>query len=71
MKRIALTGLVFVSLVGSLLADDTDSNLPPDRSVARISVINGDVSVRRGDSGDVVAAAINAPLLVQDSLLTS
>lgn len=39
--------------------------------VARISVINGDVSVRRGDTGEVVAAAVNAPLLSQDSLLTS
>jgi hypothetical protein len=40
------------------------------RGVARISVINGDVSVKRGDSGDVVAAGINAPLTVQDTLLT-
>ena len=42
----------------------------PGRGVARISVINGDVSVRRGDSGDVIAAAINSPLVVQDRLLT-
>ena len=43
---------------------------PEDRNhgVARISLLNGDVSVKRGDSGDQVAAAINAPLLVQDSL---
>jgi hypothetical protein len=40
------------------------------RGVARISVINGDVSVRRGDSGDVVAAAINSPLVVEDRVLT-
>jgi hypothetical protein len=39
--------------------------------VARISVMNGDVSVRRGDTGEVTAAAINAPLMTQDSLLTS
>jgi hypothetical protein len=38
----------------------------PGRGVARISVISGDVSVRRGDSGDWIAAAINAPLVVQD-----
>ena len=44
---------------------------PEDRNhgVSRISLLNGDVSVRRGDSGDQVAAAINAPLLVQDSLV--
>jgi hypothetical protein len=39
--------------------------------VARVSLINGDVSVRRGDTGEVTAAAINAPLMAQDSLLTS
>lgn len=39
---------------------------PPSRGVARISLINGDVSVRRGDSGDWVAAAVNAPVIVQD-----
>jgi hypothetical protein len=42
----------------------------PGRGVARISVMNGDVSVRRGDSEDVIAAAINSPLVVQDRLLT-
>jgi hypothetical protein len=29
------------------------------------------VSIRRGDSGDVVAAAMNAPVVIGDSLLTS
>lgn len=38
----------------------------PDRNVARVSLLNGEVTVRRGDSGDAVAAAVNAPLLVQD-----
>jgi len=42
----------------------------PGRGVARISLINGDVSVRRGDSGDVIAAAINAPLVASDRVLT-
>lgn len=41
------------------------------RAVARISLLNGEVSVRRGDSGDVVAAALNAPMLSQDRLLTA
>src|SRR5947209_6609610 len=36
------------------------------RAVARLSIVQGDVNVKRGDSGDLVAAAINAPLLVQD-----
>ena len=42
----------------------------PGRGVARISVINGDVSVRRSDTGDWVAAAINAPVIVSDSIMT-
>jgi ferric-dicitrate binding protein FerR (iron transport regulator) len=54
--------------------NETDSSDQPaddaSRGVARISFINGDVSVRRGDSGEIVAAAINAPLVLQDSLLT-
>jgi hypothetical protein len=44
---------------------------PPDQpgqAVARMGVINGDASVRRGDSGDWVAAALNAPLLAGDSI---
>jgi len=42
----------------------------PGRAVARISVLNGDVSVRRGDSGDVVAAVVNAPIVADDRVLT-
>src|ERR1051326_4253588 len=40
------------------------------RGVARISLINGEVSVRRGDSGDWVAGVINAPLLTDDRIAT-
>jgi len=43
----------------------------PQRSVARLSILQGDVNVKRGDSGDLVAAAINAPLVTQDRLQTS
>jgi hypothetical protein len=43
----------------------------PQRSVARLSILQGDVNVKRGDSGDLVAAAINAPLVAQDRLQTS
>lgn len=42
----------------------------PGRGVARISLINGDVSVRRGDSGDWIAAALNAPLVISDHVVT-
>src|SRR6267378_6519273 len=54
-------------------AEEYDAGAAPDpgHGVARISVLNGEVSVKRGDSGDMVAAAINAPVLPQDRLLTS
>lgn len=42
----------------------------PERGVARISIVNGEVSVRRGDSGDWVAAVVNAPLMVEDRVST-
>ncbi|MGH9666578.1 MAG: DUF6600 domain-containing protein, partial [Bryobacteraceae bacterium] len=42
-----------------------------DPGVARISLMQGDVSVRRGDSGETVAAAVNAPLVVDDHLMTA
>ncbi len=40
----------------------------PGQPVARLGVINGEASVRRGDSGDWVAAALNAPLMAGDAL---
>ncbi len=42
----------------------------PERGVARMSVASGEVSVRRGDSGDWVAAVVNAPLMVEDRIAT-
>jgi hypothetical protein len=43
----------------------------PTRGVARISIVQGVVNVKRGDSGEVVAAAQNAPLMTQDHLETA
>jgi hypothetical protein len=40
------------------------------RGVARISLMDGDVAVRRGDSGDWVAGIINAPLMSDDYVST-
>jgi hypothetical protein len=58
-------------LVGApALADDVDAADAAAPMVARISVVGGDVDVRRGDSDDAVAAAINAPLLAGDYLST-
>ncbi len=40
----------------------------PGQAVVRLSVINGEASVRRGDSGEWVAAVLNAPLMAGDSV---
>ncbi|MBI4875232.1 MAG: FecR domain-containing protein [Acidobacteria bacterium] len=63
MKAMVVMGALAASMAG---AEDEGSG----RGVARISVIHGDVSVRRGDAGEWIAAAINAPLVVQDGLYT-
>jgi hypothetical protein len=42
----------------------------PERGVARISLMRGDVAVRRGDSGDAVEAVVNSPLVVFDGVVT-
>jgi FecR protein len=74
MKRAILTLLVAAGLSALLplwAQDEPDGQYEPGRAVARISVMNGDVSVRRGDSGDVGAATVNGPLMADDRLLTS
>ena len=41
-----------------------------NNGVARVSLIHGDVSTRRGDSGEWSAAQLNAPLMTGDSVST-
>lgn len=47
-----------------------DDGYAPEHGVARVSLVNGEVSVRRGDSGELTAAAPNGPLVVNDHLAT-
>jgi hypothetical protein len=69
MERNFLLGLVVaVGMAAPSWAADPDEG--PGRGVARISLLNGDVSVKRGDSGDFVAAALNGPLVVEDRVFT-
>ena len=49
--------------------DDTSGD-DPNRGAARVSVIQGEVNVKRGDSSEIVAAAVNAPRAAQDHLQT-
>src|SRR5205814_4505942 len=72
MRRIFIVPAILSAFyLTPVVADDPKPEYDPAHGVARISLLNGDVSVRRGDSGDVVAAALNAPLVSQDRLLTS
>jgi hypothetical protein len=63
-----ITLLALVSL--PVLLPAQNNNDEAGRGVARLSLLNGDVTVKRGDSGDQVAAAVNAPLLSQDAVFT-
>src|SRR5690242_11033543 len=63
--------LAAVASVGILLpayAQDADDE---QRGVARISMMNGEVSVRRGDAGEWVAGIVNAPLMTDDRVSTA
>ncbi len=51
-------------------AQNIEEGDDPDHGVARISLLNGDVTVQRGDTGEVVAAELNAPLVALDHVLT-
>ncbi|MGH9357791.1 MAG: DUF6600 domain-containing protein [Terriglobia bacterium] len=66
--RSKLAVLVFVTLgvAGSRLFAQVNTS----PGVARVSLIHGEVSTARGDTGTWVAAAINEPLVTGDSIST-
>lgn len=61
--------LLSVFLFGSftVVASAQVDNLP---GVARISLVHGDVSTQRGDTGDWVVAALNQPVVAGDKVST-
>jgi len=64
----ARTWLAALILAGTtVLAQDQN---PPQRGVARLSIVKGDVSVQRGDSDTRTAGAMNAPLMAGDVVAT-
>jgi hypothetical protein len=76
MRRISyLLFMAFILMGTAATIQAQDPQVDPDDSaehgVARISVINGDVSVQRGDSGEQTAAAVNAPLVAGDIVSTA
>ncbi len=73
MKRSALAAAVALTVFAALLpieiyAQSTDSG--PALGVARVSLVGGEVTTKRGDSGDWVAARINQPVVEGDSVMT-
>src|SRR2546423_1030375 len=49
---------------------DEDRKEAPQSGVARLSLIHGDVSMQRGDSGDWAATTLNTPLVRGDTIAT-
>ncbi|MFB3923063.1 MAG: DUF6600 domain-containing protein [Terriglobia bacterium] len=74
MKRLiyilALASLVVLSLTVLAVEPARAEEEEPAPGVARVSLINGDVSAMRGDSGDWVATTVNAPLVHGDKVAT-
>ena len=68
-RFLGCAGVAFVAagLVIPVRAQDPDDLR---RGVARVSLINGEVSIQRGDSGDWVPASLNAPIVTSDHLAT-
>src|SRR5437868_5983893 len=68
-RTATLAVLILAAAVGR--AQEPQAAPEPGRGVARIGVVNGEVSVRRGEAGEWVAAVANAPISVNDHLATS
>ena len=52
------------------LQSETQAAAEPASGVARISLVHGDVSTQRGDSGDWAKAALNQPMVSSDKVST-
>jgi uncharacterized membrane protein YgcG len=50
---------------------EAGSDNDQQHGVGRLSIVQGDVNVKRGDNGQLVAAIVNAPLMTQDHVQTS
>jgi hypothetical protein len=68
-KLVASLGTLVLAMAGmAAVAHAQQAQTQP--GVARISLIHGDVSMQRADSGDWVAATVNTPLLNGDTIST-
>jgi len=69
MKRAILIAALMISVPMFLRAQQEQPE-EPNSAVGRISMIRGEVSVQRGDSGEWVAATLNTPLVPGDRIAT-
>jgi uncharacterized protein DUF6600/FecR-like protein len=70
---VATLGLAAIGVLAWAQQQDfapEDAGDAPDHGVARLSLINGNVSVAQGDSGELAGALINAPVVAGDRVLT-
>src|SRR3954454_532537 len=51
--------------------DAPDTATDQQHGVARISITQGDVNLKRGDNGQLSAAVVNAPVMARDHLETA
>ncbi len=75
MKRLRIFGWVVSIALAAVLSSGQEATQPPQQDkaqpgVARISMLRGDVSIKRGDSGDWVAATLNTPIMAGDKVST-
>ncbi len=59
-----------VAAIAVFAATGLMAQVQTGQGVARISLIHGEVSTQRGDSGDTAAAALNAPVVTGDKIST-
>jgi len=62
--------VLLVAALTPASAQDPNAGDAPDHGVARLSFIQGNVSIRHGDMGELAPAAMNAPLVTTDRVVT-
>jgi len=69
MKWTALAVILGTALAPAW-AQDPNAGDAPDHGVARLSLVQGNVSIRHGDMGELAPATMNAPLVTTDRVVT-
>ncbi len=64
-KSLGMLAVMLLAMTGAMFAEDPVQIQP---GVARVSLIHGDVSMQRGDSGDWVAVTLNTPIVSGDRI---